>query len=546
MANSDPSAFISMTPEEKMQIEPGINVLLVDDHPQNLLSLEAILGDMNLNLVKATSGQEALRWVLRQDFALILLDVRLPDIDGFEVAQLIRDRERSRHIPIIFLTAYAASDEQILRGYSVGGVDFTLKPFIPEILRYKVEVFVDLFQKTEALRRLNETLEQQVAKRTAELQRAEEKYRSLFQHAVEGIFQTTLDGRYLIVANPAMARILGYETPEQLLAHIIDLDEVYIDANHRAEFRRLLQENQVVSGFESQVRRRDGQIIWISENAGTFYGANGQLLGYESLVQDISVRKQAEAERQRLEEQLLQAQKMKSIGTLAGGVAHDFNNLLTIIIGNVQLTQTELRPDDSLQANLTSVEKAANRAALLTQQLLAFSRRQRLERKAIDLNETISNFMKRLTPTLGEHVQAELRIAPNLPLVFADPTQIEQVMLNLTSNARDAMPDGGHLIIEADQATLSEAYCREHTWAKPGHYIRLSIRDTGSGMDAETQQRIFDPFFTTKEVGQGTGLGLSVVYGIIRQHDGLIDVYSEVGRGTSVGIYLPVGSEALK
>jgi PAS domain S-box-containing protein len=295
----------SLATNETRPTEPGVNILLVDDHPENLLSLEVILGDMNLNLVKAASGEEALRQVLRQDFALILLDVRLPDIDGFEVAQLIRERERSRHIPIIFLTAYAASDEQILRSYSVGGVDYTVKPFIPEILKYKVGLFVDLFRKTEALRRLNETLEHQVAKRTAQLQRAEEKYRSLFEHAVEGIFQTTLNGGYLIVANPAMAHILGYETPEQLLANIINLDELYIDANRRAAFRRLLQKNQFVSGFESQVRRRDGSLIWISENTGPFYDASGQLLGYESLVQDITERKLAE-EKLRITNQQLQ------------------------------------------------------------------------------------------------------------------------------------------------------------------------------------------------------------------------------------------------
>ena len=417
-----------------------------------------------------------------------------------------------------------------LRGYSVGGVDYTFKPFIPQILRYKVEVFVDLFKKTEALRRLNETLEQQVAERTAELRRAEEKYRSLFQNAVEGIFQTTPDGRYLIV-NPAMARILGYETPEQFMTSITDLEiEIYLDSDRRAEFRQLIQENQVVSGFESQVRRRDGSVIWISENTGTFRDARGQLLGYEGMVQDITERKQAEVERQHLEEQLLQAQKMESIGTLAGGVAHDFNNLLTVIIGNTQLTRAELGPDNPLQANLVGIENAANRAASLTRQLLAFSRRQRLERKAIDLNETISNFMKMLRRIIGEHVEAHLRTAPSLSLVFADPVQIEQVVMNLAINARDAMPDGGRLIIETDRVTLNETYCRRHTWAKPGQYVRLSMSDTGAGMDDETRQRIFEPFFTTKEVGKGTGLGLSVVYGIIRQHDGLIDVYSEVGH----------------
>jgi PAS domain S-box-containing protein len=513
---------------------------MVDDRPENLFSLETILEGMNLNLVKATSGREALRQVLREDFALILLDVRLPDIDGIEIAKLIRERERSRHTPIIFMTAYVASDEQILRGYSVGGVDYTIKPFIPKILRYKVEVFVDLFKKSEALRRLNETLEQQVAKRTAELRRAEEKYRSLFQNAVEGIFQTTLDGRYLVIANPAMAHILGYETPEQFLASVTDLDDIYLDSGRRAEFKRLIQQNHVVTGFESQIRRRDGSVIWISENTGEFCDDRGQLLGYEGMIQDITERKQTDAERRHLEEQLLQAQKMEAIGTLAGGVAHDFNNLLTVITGNTKLSQAELPPDDPLQPNLANIENAATRATSLVRQLLAFSRHQQLERKAIDLNQTINSSVKMLQPSLSKQVAVRVRTTPDLALVFADPVQIEQVMMNLVFNARDAMPNGGRLTVQTNQVVLSEAYCRRHTWAKPGRYVRLTITDTGSGMDAETRQHIFEPFFTTKEVGQGTGLGFSVIYGIIRQHDGLIEVDSKVGRGTSVKIYLPV------
>ena len=234
---------------------------------------------------------------------------------------------------------------------------------------------------------------------------------------------------------------------------------------------------------------------------------------------------------------------MESIGTLAGGVAHDFNNLLTVIIGNTQFIQAGLGSDDPAQPKLAHIAAAAERAAALTQQLLAFGRRQRLERRAIDLNQTLDHFVKMLDRIIGADIEVNFRPAASLPAVLADLTQIEQIILNLAVNARDAMPNGGRLLIETQAVELDEFYQGRHAWAKPGHYIQLTISDTGCGMDAETQQRVFEPFFTTKEVGKGTGLGLAVVYGIVKQHDGLIDFYSEVGQGTTFKIYLPVSEQ---
>ncbi len=246
-----------------------------------------------------------------------------------------------------------------------------------------------------------------------------------------------------------------------------------------------------------------------------------------------------------LQEQLQQAQRMESIGMLAGGVAHDFNNLLTLILGNMQLA-LRYQPDARLQERLLEIEKAANRAAVLTRQLLAFSRRQRLERKPLNLNVVINDIMKMLQRVIAEDVEVRVQESLNLYSVFADPAQIEQVVMNLAVNARDAMPEGGQLIIETRNVELDEAYHRHHPYTPPGKYVQLVVSDTGMGMDAETRKRIFEPFFTTKEVGRGTGLGLAMVYGIIKQHEGSIEVYSEPGHGTTFKIYLPVIEKAIE
>jgi len=254
----------------------------------------------------------------------------------------------------------------------------------------------------------------------------------------------------------------------------------------------------------------------------------------------------AQAQRKRLEDQLRHAQKMESIGTLAGGVAHDFNNLLTAIIGNAQLALAQIQPEDPLHERLIEIENSGRRAAELTRQLLIFSRRERLEPKPIDLNDTIDQFVKMLRRIIGEDVELRFHPTADLSTVFADPGQMEQVLMNLVCNARDAMPDGGELIIETRNITVEEMHRRTHPYAGTGAYVQITVTDSGGGMNAETQQHIFEPFFTTKEVGKGTGLGLALVYGIIDQHEGTIDVTSEVGRGTTFKICLPAQEEAIE
>jgi len=364
------------------------------------------------------------------------------------------------------------------------------------------------------------------------LRQAEEKYRNIYENAIEGIFQTSLDGRF-ISANPALARILGYQSPEELIESVSDIGkQVYISERQRQQYAHLMETDGLARDFEAQVCCKDGSLEWVSLNARVVRNTEGDVLYYEGTMESIT-------ERKKLEAQLLHAQRMQSIGTLAGGVAHDFNNILTTIMGYCSLILMKAGPDNKLTGYVNQIMEAADRASALTQNLLAFSRKQAIETKTVDVNESIRVVEKLLRRIIGEDIELRTSLNGERLAVVIGEGQIEQILMNLATNARDAMPEGGVLNIKTEKVHLSGEIMKTYD-GREGAHASIEVSDTGSGMDERTKDQIFDPFFTTKEVGKGTGLGLSIIYGIVNQNKGYVDVASRPALGTTFTIYLPL------
>jgi len=369
------------------------------------------------------------------------------------------------------------------------------------------------------------------------LHQSEEKFRTLFERAAVGIALVDIEGR-LTECNPVLQEMLGYRKEELLgrvFSELIYMEDETVDLDF---YKKLLSGKQDHYQVEKRYIRKEGGVVWGRENVSLVRNAGNSIRYTIHMVENINEWKQLEA-------QFLQSQKMETVGRLAGGVAHDFNNLLTVLKGYSQLSLLGLKDDDPLKGNLREIKNATERAAQLTSQLLAFSRRQVLDMKVLDLNTVVRGLEKMLRRIIGEDIDLIIHLAEALGRVKTDPGQIEQVLLNLVVNAKDAMPKGGKLILETNNVKLGENYASAHINTVPGCYVLLSVSDTGCGMSPEIKERIFDPFFTTKEKNKGTGLGLSTVYGIVKQSGGNIWVYSEPGQGTTFKIYLPQVEEEL-
>ena len=368
-----------------------------------------------------------------------------------------------------------------------------------------------------------------------------EKYETIFRTAPVWVVLSSLDeGRY-IEANEAFLEAMGYQQEEVIGKTSLELG-TWVDSEDRRRLVAQVRETGGIRSVEVQRKTRSGTII------DTLFSAEILQLGDEevmiSMTQDISRYKKAEQERKRLQNEFLQAQKMESVGRLAGGVAHDFNNMLSVILGRTELALYGLNPGDQFHSDLKGIQKAATHAADITRQLLAFARKQTISPQVLDLNDTVEGMLKMLRRLIGEDVDLAWQPDTRLWTVNMDPSQIDQILVNLCVNARDAIEGVGSITIETQNVVLDQSYCTEHPGVVPGEYVMLAVGDDGSGMDQEILDNIFEPFYTTKALGKGTGLGLSTVYGIVKQNQGAIDVYSELTHGTTIQIYLPRHSGA--
>jgi signal transduction histidine kinase len=414
--------------------EEKVNILLVDDQPGKLLGYEVILSELGENLIKAGSANEALEQLLKNDVAVVLIDVCMPDLDGFELAAMIREHPRFQKMAIIFVSAIQVTDLDLLRGYAAGAVDYVPVPVVPDLLRAKVRVFAELYRKTRQLETLNAELERRVAERTAELAQAN------------------------------------------------------AELEHRVEER---------------TREREAALAQVHE-----------------------------------------MRKVESLGQLTGGVAHDFNNLLMAVLGNLELVRKFLPSDPKIRRLIDGAIQGAERGATLTKRMLAFARRQELKPETVDVPNLVDSMVEMLRRSLGPGIQIKTDFETDLPPTRVDPNQLELALLNLALNARDAMPLGGRLTISAHRERIGAG---DVPGLQPGDYVCIAERDTGKGMDEVTLKRATEPFFTTKGAGRGTGLGLSMVDGLVAQSGGAMRITSQQGAGSTVELWLPVAeAEAIE
>ncbi len=496
-----------------------VNILLVEDEQAHAelvcRTFESRPGRFQLTV--AGNLQEARDYLAESTPQLVIADLVLPDGKGIE---LLPAEEEKPRFPVVVMTAHG--DEQVaVEAMKAGALDYVVK---------SAETLTDVPRIAE--RTLREWSLITECKQTEEaLRQSEERYRTVLEASPDPTVLYDIEGK-VVYFNPAFTDVFGW-TLERRVGKKMDL---FVPPENWPETKMMIERvlnGESFAGIDTRRYTKDGKVIPVCVSGAICRDEKGSPVGSVINLRDISKQKTLEA-------QLIQAQKMEAVGTLAGGIAHDFNNLLQAILGYTDLLILSKAPTNPDCSKLQKIMLAAQRGAELTQQLLTFSRKMESKKKPLDLNQAVGEVSKILERTIPKMIEVELHLAEDLSTVNADFGQIDQVIMNLALNATDAMPDGGKLTIAVENASLDEEFCRTHPEARPGDYALLTISDTGHGMDKETQTHIFDPFYTTKEIGKGTGLGLAMVYGIVKNHEGYITCQSELGQGTSFKIYLPV------
>ncbi len=503
-------------------MEKSLKVLVVEDSEDDaqLVLRELKRGGYVVQYERVELAEDMIRLLKEESWDLVISDYSMPRFNALQALDTLK--ASGLDLPFIIVSGTIGEDMAVA-AMRAGAHDYLLKG--------KLKKLVPVIQREVR------DAEERKGRRSADeaLRDTEERYRDLVENAHDIIYEHDLEGNYTST-NKAFEQITGYSREETLKLNIArTLAPEYVEKAKEMVRRKLTGES--ITAYELQLVAKDGTRVSVEVNTRLVF-QNGVPIGIQGIARDVT-------ERKLLEEQLRQSQKLEAVGQLAGGVAHDFNNLLTVIGGYADLALSRLPADDSLRRNLKEINNASDRAASLTRQLLAFSRKQVLQPRVFALDTIVANLEKMLRRMIGEDIKFKTNLSATIGNVKADPGQIEQVIMNLVVNARDAMPSGGKLTIETKNVELDEAYAREHISTIPGSYVLLAVSDTGTGIDEQTKKHIFEPFFTTKESGKGTGLGLSTVYGIVKQSGGNIWVYSEPGKGTTFKIYLPrVGEPA--
>ena len=558
-----------------------VRVLIVEDSPTQAERLKLVLETEGMEAVVANDAEAALAQLPDSGYDIVISDIVMPGLSGYDLCRRIKADRRWRDIPVILLTSLK-DPLDIIRGLECGADNFVTKPFEPDRLIERVrhilenrrlraqgkvrmgievsflgrtfaitserEQILDLLISTfEDIVRTNEQLEQsrrELESAKTEIERyarrmegearsSEEKYRVLVENVGDAIFTVDEAGR-ITSFNSMAQQVFGYAADE-IVGASVDLLTVAPEEDRPS---RLIEDyvRTGVSRFvgigarEVEGRRKDGSTFPLEVVVSETAVEGGRM--FIAAARDLTERKHTEA-------QLRQAQKMDAVGQLTGGIAHDFNNLLTVVLGNLELLERAYGGDERLLQRLRLTSRAAQRGAELTRRLLAFSRRQVLEPKVCDFNEVVAGMSQLLGRTLGESIEIRTAFADDLWPTRVDVGQLETALLNLAINSRDAMPGGGRLTIETANAQLDQSYVANHADVQAGDYVMIAVSDTGTGIPREMIERVFEPFFTTKEVGRGTGLGLSMVYGFVKQSGGHVNAYSELGHGTTIKIYLP-------
>lgn len=559
-----------------------VKCLVVEDSATQRASLEALLRRNGYEVLTAENGAAALAMLDAFDPAIVISDVVMPGMTGFEFCQRIKSDPKFQHVAVMMLTSLS-DPEDIFQALECGADSFITKPAEEaqlldrleylvanrrveeeESLRAGIEVnfagkrqFItsgrlqilnlllssydlavkkngELEKATRALRNANEKLEARVEERTRELRESEERFRQLAEQSADGFWFVALNPERVVYVSPATESIWGlpakvfYGEAQSWLSAIHPDDRGIV----RTAWNDLIEGRARFFRAEYRVVRPDETVRWVLDTGTPIRDEAGKTVRIGGIARDIT-------EQKRLEEQFILAQKMESVGRLAGGVAHDFNNLLSVINGYSDLALRDLSDGDPIREDLVEIRKAGDRAAALTRQLLAFSRKQVLQPVVIDVEFQIQESGKMLQRLIGEDVELRILSQADTGRIKIDPGMFEQVIVNLAVNARDAMISGGKLTIEMRNAELDEVRGAERSPTGPRQYVMIAVSDTGSGMDKATLERAFDPFFTTKDVGKGTGLGLATVHGIVKQSGGHIYAYSELGIGTSFKIFFP-------